>query len=117
MGLWTERKSGIDGLAPDEILVKIFDQSYEWTEDDNRYLMEECFYKEIGYPEEAGLWTYPVEVIIKLDTIDYGERFFRIGYDCGLTEYQDTIVWDTRPVEVRLHRYTKTIEVEEWEEV
>ena len=48
MGLWTERKSGIDGLAPDEILVKIFDQSYEWTEDDNRYLMEECFYKEIG---------------------------------------------------------------------
>lgn len=117
MGLWTNRKSGIDGLAPDEILVKIFDQSYEWTEDDNRYLMEGCFYQEIGYPERAGRWTYPVDVIIVLDTIDYGERFFRIGYDCGLTEYQESMVWDERPVEVRLHKYTKTIEVEEWEEV
>jgi hypothetical protein len=110
-------RSKLFRLASDEIVEKIYDISYEWAQEDNLYLMDMYRLKSISHIDQRGRWNYPVEVILKIETINYGIRYFRTGYDEGLTERQDREIWDARPVEVR--RMTKVItkEIEYWEEI
>lgn len=56
-------------------------------------------------------WTRAVSTVIKV-----GEDFVRIDWEQGLTECQEDEFYK-QPYLVKSHKYTKTVEVEEWEEI
>lgn len=56
-------------------------------------------------------WTRAVSTVIKV-----GEDFVRIDWEQGLTECQENEFYE-QPYLVKSHKYIKTIEVEEWEEI
>lgn len=58
---------------------------------------------------EDGRWTAWIDVIFKVK-----DRYFRIGYDMGLTEYQENDYYDKSVIEVVPEE--KTIVVREWVE-
>lgn len=56
-------------------------------------------------------WTESMTTIVQV-----ADRFFKIDWERGLTEYQENEYWD-QPVEVTPHEYEKTITVRDWIEV
>lgn len=56
-------------------------------------------------------WTRSVSTVIKV-----GEYFIMVNWEQGLTECQENEYWE-QPYFVKQHKYTKKIEVEEWEKV
>lgn len=64
--------------------------------------------------EEEGVdhrWSRDISTVVKI-----GEYFVRIDWQKGLTECQENEFWN-QPYLVKQHKYTKTIEVEEWEKI
>ena len=60
---------------------------------------------------EEHRWTKDVSTVVKV-----GECFVRIDWQRGLTESQENEYYE-QPYFVKQHKYTKTIEVEEWEAI
>lgn len=56
-------------------------------------------------------WTRDMSTVVKIE--DY---FVRIDWQKGLTECQENEYWE-QPYLVKQHKYTKTIEIEEWEKI
>lgn len=56
-------------------------------------------------------WSRDISTVVKI-----GECFVRIDWQKGLTECQENEFW-TQPYFVKQNKYTKTIEVEEWEKI
>lgn len=65
-------------------------------------------WEEEGYEHR---WTKDVSTVVQI-----GEKFIRIDWSRGLTECQENEFWE-QPYFVKQHKYTKTIEVEEWEKI
>lgn len=56
-------------------------------------------------------WTRDMSTVVKV-----ADNFIRIDWSRGLTECQENEYWE-QPYFVKQHKYTKTIEVEEWEKI
>lgn len=78
-------------FSPEEIEIIRWDYPEVWEEE---------------YDEHR--WQREVSTVVKI-----GEYFVRIDWMRGLTESQENDFWE-QPYFVKQHKYTKTIEVEEW---
>lgn len=56
-------------------------------------------------------WTQDITTVIQVE-----DRYFRIWWERGLTEYQENC-YHNQPVEVTPHKHEKLITVREWIEV
>lgn len=98
----------IRDMTEEEIINAIKDPAYSWTEDDSRFLVYNYSITDIEYDENR--WTRSMGSIIKLGD----NQHYIIYWGRGLTEYQENEFYDDKPVAV--HKVTKTITVETWEE-
>ena len=89
-----------------EIIDKIKNKE-KFTEREIRNLLWD--FEQVWQEEgENRRWTRSVSTVVKV-----GEYFIMINWEEGLTECQENEFWK-QPYFVKQHKYTKTIEVEEW---
>lgn len=87
-----------------------YDSGYKFTEGEIHDMIWD--FKQVEEDEGCNhRWTQDITTVIQV-----GDRYFRIDWQRGLTEYQENEYWN-QPVEVTPHEYEKTITVREWIEV
>lgn len=91
----------------EQYIIDKYDNKEPLTKTEVRELIWNYDYKRLE--GENRRWSRWVDVIIKLK-----DRYFKVGYDEGLTEYQDneyyTDIVEVKPVE-------KMVMITEWEEI
>ena len=96
-------------MNENEIIKKIKNKE-KFTEDELSCLRWD--FPEVWEEEyEEHRWSKEVSTVVKV-----GEYYVRIDWLRGLTENQENEFWE-QPYFVKQHKYTKTIEVEEWEAI
>lgn len=98
----------IEDMTEEEIIKAIEDPERPWTKYDSRFLLYDYEIDSIEYDESR--WTRSMGSIIRLGA----DHYYIIYWERGLTEYQENGFYDDRPTPV--HKVTKTITVETWEE-
>lgn len=91
----------------DEIILQKIEKGEPLDKDELRELVHE--YKVETHHGSNRRWTRTNTTIICLMN-----RYFKIKWDEGLTEYQENEYWDNKPREVFMHTYQKMVEVTEW---
>lgn len=94
----------------EEKIIKKIKNKEKFTESEISGLLWD--FKQV-WEEEYGehRWTKEVSTVVKV-----GDKYVRIDWLRGLTECQENEYWE-QPYFVKQHKYTKTIEIEEWEKI
>ena len=92
----------------DTYFLYLIDNHYDFDEEDIKMFIECCEINRV--PQELRRWTRWINSICEVK-----DRYFIVGWDEGLTEYQDDVCYD-QPIEVELHEWdeVKTVHMREW---